>query len=355
MTLQRRHIGIVGVAFGVLAVAACGSTSSGTGTATSAPAGSAAASPAGKALKDIKIAAVVKGLDNPFFGTISDGVKAAAQEYGVSATIEAAPGLNDETGQANKLDALAGQSFDCFVVIPISSNNLTQGLAKISAKGTPIVNIDSPVDPAGMQAAGGKINAFIGTDNTAAGKSGGEAMMKLIPAGKKVGLIAGLAGNVTSNERIDGFKSGATGASLLGPINADWDTTKALDAAKQMLAKDPDIAAFFAANDQMAQGIAKAVAESKKDIKVMGVDGIKDILAQIKSGEVTGSVSQYPYVMGRLGVEACIVAAQGGQVPEKVESPHVVITKENVDQAITDFPKPPGNTYDNPFATLIKK
>jgi ABC-type sugar transport system substrate-binding protein len=65
---------------------------------------------------------------------------------------------------------------------------------------------------------------------------------------------------------------------LLVPVNADWDTTKALDAAKAMLAANPDIAGFFAANDQMAQGIGQAIKEAKKNIPVFGVDGIPDIL-----------------------------------------------------------------------------
>ena len=343
---KQGSLAVVAVMAAVAALSGCSSSSSSSAAATT---------PAVKALKDIRIAAVVKGLDNPYFVTISDGIKAAAAQYGVTATVDAAPGLNDETGQANKLDALGGQNYDCYVVIPISSNNLTQGVAKISKTGKPVINIDSPVDAAGLAAAGGKIAAFIGTDNTKAGYDGGVAMNAMIGTGKKVGLIAGLAGNVTSNARIDGFKSGATGQTFVGPVNADWDTTKALDAAKAMLAKTPNLAGIFAANDQMAQGIAKAIKESGKKIPVIGVDGIKDNLALIKSGDVAGSVSQYPYVMGLLSVESCIVSVQGGTLPTFVESPHVVITAANIDQALADFPKPPGNKYDDPYAALIKK
>lgn len=342
--LRSRHIGALAVlASGALVLAACGGSSDDNGGGDAKP------------LSEIKVAGVVKGLDNPFFITIKDGMEAAAAEYGIQLTVEAAPGLNDETGQANKLDTLAGQGFDCFVVIPISSNNLNQGLGKVSSQGIPIVNIDSPVDAAGLEAAGGKITAFVGTDNTAAGAKGGAVMKEVLGDGATVGLVAGLAGNVTSNERIDGFQEGAAGLTFDGPNNADWDTTKALDTANAMLASNPDISGFFAANDQMAQGIAQAVEQAgRSDIKVMGVDGIEAILADIAAGKVYGSVSQYPYVMGLLGVQACIVAAQGGTVPEFVESPAVVITPDNVDKAIADFPLPP-ESYPNPFAALIKQ
>ena len=89
---------------------------------------STTAQAAPKALKDIKIAAVVKGLDNPYFISVKQGIVDTAKKLGVKADVQAAPGLNDETGQANKLDALAGQDFDCYIVIPISSNNLSQAI-----------------------------------------------------------------------------------------------------------------------------------------------------------------------------------------------------------------------------------
>lgn len=315
-----------------------------------------------KKLKDIRIAAVVKGLDNPFFIGIKEGIEETALKYGVTANVQAAPGLNDDIGQANKLDALAGQNYDCYIVIPISSNNLSQGIGKISKKGKPVINIDSPVDAASLRASGGKITSFAGTNNRAAGNAGGVSMVKLIGSGKKIGLIAGLAGNVTSAARIDGFKAGAAGSTFVGPVNADWDTTKALDAANAMLVANPDLDGFFAANDQMAQGIARAVAAAKKNIPVYGVDGIADALKEVKAGTITASISQYPYVMGQMGVEACIVAAQGGKVPAQTITPFYVIDSSNINKALTNkstrgyFPNqtPPG-AYKNPYTKLIKK
>lgn len=350
---------LAAVASGALILSACSSGSDEAATEETAAEETvaeeaAAEEAAGAGLSDIRVAAVIKDEANPFFGTIAQGMQDAAAEWGVDLTVEYAPTTNDEVGQADKLNALAGQDYDCFVVIPISSNNLNQGLGQVSQAGVPIVNIDSPVDAEGLAAAGGQITAFVGTDNYQAGVKGGQKMVELIGEGQQIGLIAGLAGNVTSNARIEGFQEGAAGSTFVGPVNADWETAKALDAAKAMIAANPDIAGIFAANDTMAQGIAQAVAESGKDIKVMGVDGIEPILADIEAGAVTGSVSQYPWVMGKLGVEACIVAAQGGTVTEFVESPAVVVTADNVAEALSVFPQPPG-TFESPFAAQIQK
>jgi ribose transport system substrate-binding protein len=319
---------------------------------------------AAKKAKDVKIAAVVKGLDNPFFISIKEGIEETALKYGIRANVQAAPGLNDDVGQANKLDSLAGQNYDCYIVIPISSNNLSQAVGKITKKKKTVINIDSPIDATSLAAAGGKVSSFAGTDNFAAGKAGGKDMVAKIGTGKTIGLIAGLAGNVTSAARIDGFKAGALEADptvkFVGPENADWDTTKALDKANAMLLANPKIDAFFAANDQMAQGISKATNIGTK--KVYGVDGIADALSLVKSGKISATISQYPYVMGQMGVQACIIAAQGGKLPEKTITPYYIIDSSNIDKALTNtssrgyFPNqlPPG-TYDNPYEALIKK
>jgi len=330
-------------------------------TVNSALPGQAAAT---KKAKDVKIAAVVKGLDNPFFISIKEGIEETALKYGIRANVQAAPGLNDDVGQANKLDSLAGQNYDCYIVIPISSNNLSQAVGKITKKKKTVINIDSPIDATSLAAAGGKVSSFAGTDNFAAGKAGGKDMVAKIGTGKTIGLIAGLAGNVTSAARIDGFKAGALEADptvkFVGPENADWDTTKALDKANAMLLANPKIDAFFAANDQMAQGISKATNIGTK--KVYGVDGIADALSLVKSGKISATISQYPYVMGQMGVQACIIAAQGGKLPEKTITPYYIIDSSNIDKALTNtssrgyFPNqlPPG-TYDNPYEALIKK
>lgn len=323
-----------------------------------------AANAAPKRLKDIRIAAVVKGLDNPFFISIKEGIEETALKYGVYANVQAAPGLNDDTGQANKLDSLAGQNYDCYIVIPISSNNLSQAVGKITKRGKTVINIDSPIDAASLRAAGGKVTSFAGTDNYAAGKAGGKDMIAKIGKGKTIGLIAGLAGNVTSNERINGFKAGALEADstvkFVGPENANWDTTMALDKANAMLLANPSIDAFFAANDQMAQGISRATNIGTK--KIYGVDGIADALSLVQSGKVTATISQYPYVMGQMGVQACIIAAQGGKVPAKTITPYYIIDGSNISKALTNkstrgfFPNqlPPGK-YNNPYASKIKR
>lgn len=300
------------------------------------------------------IAAVIKGLDNPFFQAMQDGIDDTASTDGVTVSVQAAADTADSTGQADKLATLAGQDMGCFIINPISGTNLIQALAPIAAKGTPVVNIDQPLDADAASAAGVTPATYIGTDNEAAGGKAGEFVASKIAAGAKVAVIGGVAGNVTSAARIDGFKAAASGLDIVQEEAADWKRELALTKATDIIAANPDIAAFFAANDDMGLGIVKAVENAGKtgQIVVVSVDGNQDALESVAAGGLSATVAQYPFAIGQLGVQACEVAVKGGELPANVESPTALVTEENASDAISKFPQP-FEEFTNPLADLL--
>ncbi len=322
-------------------VAACGSGDSGSST--------------GAAGGTAKVAAVIKGLDNPFFQSMEQGIKEQATASGTEVTVQAANSITDTTGQADKLTGLAGQDFSCYIVNPISGTNLIQGIAQLAAKKKAIVNIDSPVEAAAAKAANASPATYIGTNNTSAGQKAGEQMLELLPDGGKVAAIGGIAGDVTSGQRVDGFTQATTGKlDLVQTVAANWERQEALTQATNILRAQPDLKGFFVANDDMGLGVARAVATAGKtgQVKIISVDGIKDALTAVKNGEVDAVVAQYPYAIGLMGMEACQAAAKGATLPANVEAPVEVVTKDNADQALAATPKPFGS-YDDPFKTLL--
>lgn len=339
MTRAKKAIFGIAAATGALLLAGCGG-SSGNG-ATSSPTGGSSAN----------VGAVIKGLDNPFFQYMESGIKEQAQTDGVPVSIQAATSITDTTGQAEKLTAMAGQNYNCFIVNPISGNNLVQALAPISAKGTPIVNIDSPIDAEAAATADLKISTYIGTNNESAGAKGGEHMLEVTGGSGKVALIGGIAGDVTSGARLDGFTSAVAGKlDIVTTVAADWERQKALTAATDILAANPDLKGFFAANDDMGLGIARAIANKNKTGKVfvISVDGNKDALEAVKAGELTATVAQYPFAIGSMGVQACAAAVAGTTLPANVEAPTALVTADVADQAIAAFPEP-FEEFDNPL------
>jgi ribose transport system substrate-binding protein len=296
---------------------------------------------------------VIKGLDNPFFVAMNDGLLEAARRRNVRLRPAAAAGLQDTAGQASALESLAADRAACYVVNPINQTNLIGALAHIRA-GTPIVNIDSPVGKKPAEAVGVKITAYIGTDNIAAGRLGADAMAALVHRGARVAVVAGIPGDVSSGDRTAGFKQGARGRfDVAGTIAADFDRGRARLAAEALLQGDPKIKGFFAVNDEMALGVAQAVraAGRRGDVAVIGVDGISQALAAVESGALSATVAQYPYTIGQLGVEACLAAVRGKSVPAKLDAPIQVVTKSNVARAQANFPKPV-EPFQSPLAGL---
>lgn len=299
------------------------------------------------------IAAVIKGLDNPFFGAMNDGIQDQAGDRGASVEVQAAQSLDDTTGQADRLTTLAGQGHDCFIVNPISETNLVQALAEVAARDVPVVNIDLPIAGAAAEQVGADIATYIGTDNVAAGRLAGEFIDETLGGEGSVALIGGIEGDPTSQARLDGFQEGiGDGIEVVTTQPGDWDRQTALTAAETILNANPDLDAFFAANDVMALGISQAVANAglQDDVVVVGVDGIEDALDAVAQGTLTATVSQYPYVIGQMGVDACLAAIAGEDLPETVDAPVQLVTAENAEAAQENFPEPPG-PYDNPFVS----
>ena len=339
----RRALGAAAAAGSALVlVAACGSSD----------ADSAASGGSGG---DAKVGVVIKGLDNPFFQSMQQGIEDQAKSGGVEATVQAANSITDTTGQADKLTGLAGQDYSCFVVNPISGTNLVQGIAQLAAKKKTIVNIDSPIDAKAAKAAGADIATYIGTDNVAAGEMAGKKMTELLPSGGKVGIIGGIAGDVTSAARITGFTQGI-GSNLtpLPTVAANWDRQEALTQATNIIQANPDVAAFFSANDDMGLGVARAIANAGKtgQIKILSVDGSTDAMQAIQAGTYDGTVAQFPYAIGLMGVEACQAAAAGKTLPTDVKAPVQLVTADNAADALAAAPKPAA-AYDDPFKDLL--
>src|SRR5919197_1824207 len=303
-------------------------------------------------LRGVRLAAVIKGLDNPFFVTMRNGLVATARHDGARLQVAAAPsGLQDTAGQASALETLAGDDPGCYVVNPINQTNLVGALARVAAH-TPVINVDSVIGREAAKAVGVEITTYIGTDNRAGGRLGADAMAALVDRGARVAVITGIPGDVGSGLRAEGFSQGTHGRfAVVATIAADFERNKARRAAADLLRTDRSIDGFFAVNDLMALGVADAVraAGRQGDVKVVGFDGIPEALAAISRGRLSATVAQYPYTMGQLAVDACLAAVGGRAVPATVDAPVQVVTSDNVGRARANFPEPVQH-FDDPFA-----
>ncbi|MGN8552180.1 UNVERIFIED_CONTAM: substrate-binding domain-containing protein [Microbacterium sp. SLM126] len=300
-----------------------------------------------------KIAFVIKPLDNTYFGAMAEGAQAAADEAGVELMVVAAENVTDDSGQATKLNALVTAGYDCYVVNPTSQTNLITGLVPVSEAGTPIVNLDLPIDLDAAADAGVDVTTYVGTNNETAGAAGGEAMLSLVDEGAQVALIGGLVADPGNIARLAGFEKSVEGKlEITQTVAADFDKAKAKSAAATILLANPDIAGFFTPSGDMAMGIQQAVEEAGKtgEVAVVGIDGTEEQLQDIVDGGQPAAIEQFPYLMGVQSVQACVAAMAGTDIPSTVETPVLIVNSENAQAALDAFPAPPeGFEVPNPF------
>jgi ribose transport system substrate-binding protein len=261
----------------------------------------------------------------------------------------------DLADQASQVRALVAARNDCYAVAPITATTLVPALRGVRR---PIVVINSPIDPVAARRARVRISTYIGTDDVAAGRLAGAQMASLLRGRGEVALLGGWAGNVNSSLRLGGFERGIRGTRVrvVARVTADYDRTTAEIAAERILRAHPRLSGFFAANDLMALGTADAVRAAGKrgEIRVIGLDGIAEALDAVRAGTLSATVSQYPYVMGRMAVEACAAAARGARLPTRVDAPIALVTPGTVARAIAAFPKPVPR-YADPFSRLLRR
>ena len=108
---------------------------------------------------------------------------------------------------------------------------------------------------------------------------------------------------------------------------ADWDRIKALDVATNVMNRNEDLVAIYCANDTMALGAVQAVENLKRNVIVVGTDGIDEAVESVKAGKMAATVAQDPYAMGVTAVQTLQKLINGEDVEFDMLVPSKLITK----------------------------
>jgi ribose transport system substrate-binding protein len=292
----------------------------------------AVSAPAAAADK-VKIAVVLKTLSSQYWKIVAAGAKAAAEKNNVDLILLGPPTEDAVEQQINMVQAVLAQKPAALIFSPSQPDTAINVLTKVRAAGIPVLLVDT-----GMPAKFTDYSTFIGTDNIAAGKAGGEALLKVLKKGDKVILLDGAPGNPTMTDRCDGAKQvlEAAGVVIAARQPAYSDREKAYTVTQNILQSTPDVAGVFAGNDEEALGALRALKQAGKSVPVIGVDANADNLKAILAGDLYGSIAQGNYDMGRLGIEKALEAIAGKTIEKRIDSGATLITKDNAQQLL-DF------------------
>ena len=168
---------------------------------------------------------------------------------------------------AAAFERLAEQGVDGAIVLNEATAHVRG--ADVGAAGLRLVVVDSPRDDR---------FGVVETDHAGGARHATEHLLALGHA--TVRHLAGPDGSFAAAERERGWREALTaaGASVPPVVRGDWTSASGFAAASALL--ESGATAVFAANDQMALGVLRAVAESGRavpgDVSVVGFDDVAD-------------------------------------------------------------------------------
>jgi ABC-type sugar transport system substrate-binding protein len=279
---------------------------------------------------------LLKTLSNPFWDAMAKGIAEGAKESDVTIFQEAAQSDQDAETQLNLCNTMLERKPAALIASAINSSNLLPCMKTANEQGIPVVDLDANLDPKITAKAGVKIAFSIGSDNLHAGAKAADFMAKHLgaQASGPVLVIEGLPGNVTGEERAQGFKDElakvAPGLKVVASLPGDWDANKAANITNDIMQRSPNLVAIFAANDTMALGAVESVYAAGKGgkITVVGVDGSVDGVKSIKAGRLTATVAQLPYLEAIEAIANVKKVIAGQSVPSVIHVPTLVLTKQ---------------------------
>ena len=280
------------------------------------------------------IALVMKSLANEFFVNMANGAERhQAERADYELIINGIRNESDLAQQVALVDQMISRSVDAIVIAPADSQALVPALARASAAGIVIINIDNRLEPKVLDEYELSI-PFIGPSNRAGAKMVGDFALQSVAAGSEVAILEGITSAVNSIERRTGFEEAITdaGMDLVTLQSAEWDQTKAAQVMAGILSQYPDLDVILAANDNMALGAASAVgmARREKEIVIAGFDNISAVHPLIEAGTVIATVDQFGDQLAVFGIEYAIEALDSGAELQDRETRLELVTAETL-------------------------
>jgi ribose transport system substrate-binding protein len=247
---------------------------------------------------------------------------------GLKVTVKTAGGAPEQANQLQDLQTVT--KIDTLVIFPFESAALTKPVAQLKNKGVYVTVVDRGLTDTAAQ------DAYISGDNTAFGRIPGEYIAKTLGGQGNVVALRGIA-TTLDTERMDAFNAaikGSPGIKLLDAKFANWNRDDAFKVMQDYLTRFKQIDAVWAADDDMAIGVLKAIDQAKrKDIKVVfGGAGSKGMVKMIVDGKdpmIQADVSYSPKFIYDAIKATAEARLKGEKLPPTTIIPSMLITKEN--------------------------
>ena len=287
--------------------------------------------------KRLTIAVIPKGTIHEFWKTVHAGAEMAGQEMDVDILWQGPLKEDDREAQISVVENIITRGVDGIVLAPLDDAALRRPVDEAMRIGIPVVIFDS-----GLQ--GENYVSYVATDNFKAGQLAGQYMAKLLGGKGSVAVLRYAEGSDSTTKREDGFLDAIAAFAGIEIVTSNQyagvTTESALQAAENMLSRfggneeNLQLDGIFCATEPTALGILRALQNSgyAGKVRFVGFDSSDKMISALRAGELNGFVVQNPMRIGYLAVKTLADHIQGKQVPRRIDTGSILVTRENLDQ-----------------------
>ena len=279
-----------------------------------------------KGSKDIKIEeikerkkkiAMVWDYDLPFWDPATKEAERTAKILGFDVDIYAPKHRGDKGVEemVQFLSKVNSEEFDGAVVSPLTGKGMKEVLNKINSQKIPIIFLQSAVE-------GIPYVSLVGTNNVECGKNSARAVVNQLNGSGEVAI--GLWSDTQMDaieDRADGFmKEMSTHPDIKVhsfDVLSHPDDMNVDALLRDLMEEHPNLDLIFTTNIDWGETLAKHLAKTSYDVKIVTVDFTKELIPYIRGGQIVSAIAQRPMVWGSTPIEMLSDVFNGERV-EKV-------------------------------------
>ena len=283
--------------------------------------------------KQPTIAFFVKNVTNPFWKACRIGAEKAAKELGVNIEHVAHTKPDNIEEQTRLVEDWIVRKPDAFVFVPVDYKALVPSIQKAGKAGIPVVTYVNRMNDV-------DVVSFVGSDDEKMEYEICKYLFKSMNGKGKIVHIDGVPAAITAQARKRGFDRAVKetpGIEVLASQPGQYRRLPAVQVFENLMQRFPQIDGVVSANDDMAVGIAEALAAAGRGGKtrVIGIDGIPDATAAIAAGKMYATADFSGHDQAYLAMHAAVRHLRKQSVPKNIELPIIIIDKGNVKQYMT--------------------
>lgn len=261
-----------------------------------------------------------------FFDSVYEGLDSVIRDED---TVIHTEGQADVTIQLGVVEDFIAQDVDLVFYNPVDSAASPVAVQALKDAGIKIVNFDSQVADLN------EVDAFVATNNYAAGEVAGEQLIKDFPDGAKVAVL-NYPANTAAVDREEGFLAAiekAENIEIVATLDSEGLTETATSQMDDILQAHPDLDAVFAINDDGGMGAYAAINAAGMDTLIYSVNGSPEAKALVAEGGIFRCTSAQSTInMGKQSAEVAYKILAGEDYEKEILIDPIAITSENIEE-----------------------